>query len=112
VKKTLLVVAVAAVVLGVAGWTYAHGPGFGYGPGPGFYRMGPGMMGPGMMGPGMMGPWMHGPQHMEGAGYGPCWQATELTPEQKKQYEEQAKAAVEQYIQQFLPEYKLEKKTE
>jgi hypothetical protein len=50
-----------------------------------------------------------------GPGHGPCWQATELTPEQQEQAEEQAeeqtKAAAEQYIKRFLPDYKLEKKT-
>jgi hypothetical protein len=44
--------------------------------------------------------------------HGPCWQTAELTPEQIKQAEEQAKAATEQYIQRFLPGYKLEKKAE
>jgi hypothetical protein len=50
-----------------------------------------------------------------GPGHGPCWQTTELTPEQQEQAEEQAeeqtKAAAEQYIKRFLPDYKLEKKT-
>jgi Spy/CpxP family protein refolding chaperone len=98
-KKTLLIVGITVAVLGVATWSYAHGPGSGYGSGPGSYHMGPGM---------------HGSWHMGaagGPGYGPCWQTAELTPEQKKQAEEQAKAAMEQYIQRFLPGYKLEKKT-
>ncbi len=108
-KKTLLIVGVIAAVLGASAWSYAHGPGSGYGSGPGFYHMGPGMMGPGMIGSGM-----HGPGHMGGdwgPGHGPCWQTAELTPEQSKQAEEQAKAAAEQYIKRFLPNYKLEKKT-
>ena len=107
-KKSLLIVGVIAVVLGVTAWSYAHMPGSGYGYGRGFYRMGPGMHGPGM----------HGPRHMAGdwgPGHGPCWQTTELTPEQQeqaeKQAEEQAKAAAEQYIKRFLPDYKLEKNT-
>ena len=109
-KKALVIVGIVALVLGGAAWSYAHGPGYGYGPGPGYYHMGPGMMGSGMMGPGMMGRgW--------GPGTGPCWQAAQGTPEQqqpseeqRQQYEEQTKNAVEQYIQRFLPGYKLEKK--
>jgi hypothetical protein len=98
-KKTLLIVGVIVAILGAAAWSYAQGPGFGYGPRPGLYHMGPGM---------------HGAWHMgeaEGPAHGPCWQTAELTPEQTKQAEEQAKAATEQYIQRFLPGYKLEKKT-
>jgi hypothetical protein len=44
-------------------------------------------------------------------GHGPCRQSIELTPEQVKQRDEQAKEAAEQYIKRFLPAYKLEKKT-
>jgi hypothetical protein len=99
-KKSLVIVGIVALVLGGAAWSYAHGPGYGYGPGAGYYHMGPGMMGGG---------W--------GPGSGPCWQAAQGTPEQqqpseeqRQQYEERTKTAVEQYIQRFLPGYKLEKK--
>jgi hypothetical protein len=114
-KRILVIVGAIALVMTVAAWSSAHGPGYGYGPGGGFYPMGPGMHGPGMHGPGM-----YGLAHMGyawGPGQGPCWQPTELTPEQSKQYEEwreqseeRAKASVEQYLQRFLPNYKLEKK--
>jgi hypothetical protein len=65
---------------------------------------------------------MHGAWHRgqtAGPGSGPCWQTAELTPEPAKSSEqpttlseEQTKAATEQYLQRFLPGYKLEKKAE
>lgn len=98
--NALKIMTAAAVVVGIAGAAYAHGPQGGGVPGWGMGMMGPGgaghhgqgagmmggMMGPGMMGsqgmmgPGMMGgmmsPGMMGGQGMQGMGM-PCLQGAQ-----------------------------------
>lgn len=72
-KKALLVVSVAALVLGLGGLALA-GP-FGFGP----YGRTAGMQGPGggtMMGPGMMGGFGHGPMGPGMMGTHPCLEAS------------------------------------
>ena len=84
-----------------------------------FAQMGGGTMGPGYggqgMGGGMMGGQGYGPGYSGSQGYGPGYRPNpeqsqapqNLTPEEQKA---RAKAFVDEYIQRYLPDYKLEKK--
>jgi hypothetical protein len=94
-KRIAVIAGVAAIVLVLGIFVFAHRPGFAFAHPAGMKMMGhAGMHG---MGPGMM-----------GAGAAGCPMATEatLTPEQQQ---ERAKTFVEHYIKQFLPGYTLEK---
>lgn len=85
-----------------------------------FAQMGNGVMGPGYggqgMGGGMMGGQGYGPGYSGSQNYGPGYRPNpeqsqapqNLTPEEQKA---RAKAFVDEYIQRYLPDYKLEKKS-
>ena len=112
--KRILIVAVAAVAVALsAAVVYAQmGPGQ-MGPGmmgPGM--MGPGMMGPGMMGPGMMGPGMMGPGMMGpggGMGYGCSGEGFPAQSEATPVTEEKAKEVAQQYADQYLKGFTVDK---
>ncbi|MGB7946080.1 MAG: hypothetical protein WCH75_00215 [Candidatus Binatia bacterium] len=75
-----------------------------------FAQMGGGMMGGGYRGggQGMMGGGQgYGPEYGYRQGPGQSQPSLNLTPEEQKA---RAKAFVEEYLQRYLPEYKLEKR--
>jgi len=97
-RSTWVALVVIAMVA-IPGVARAQGPyGYGYGP------MGPGMMGGygGYMGPGMMGGWS--------GGYGyPGYGAPGVTPQQSQLTTDQAKGLAQQYADQYLKGFKVDK---